>query len=74
MEYEDRRVWAAGCWFAADGGRVRLYLGIEDAVRSTRKSEEKSSPWRSMPTPAFGGMCSHRSPPHSGERMAMRWL
>ncbi|MFD7901577.1 glyoxalase [Kitasatospora sp. NPDC059747] len=27
-----------GCWFAADGGRVRLYLGIEDAFRPTAKA------------------------------------
>ncbi|MEU8515705.1 glyoxalase [Kitasatospora sp. NPDC048722] len=27
-----------GCWFAADGGRVRLYLGIEDAFRPTTKA------------------------------------
>ncbi|MGK4578926.1 VOC family protein [Kitasatospora sp. HPMI-4] len=30
----DRR----GCWFAADGGRVRLYLGIEESFRPTTKA------------------------------------
>ncbi|MFJ9846709.1 VOC family protein [Kitasatospora sp. NPDC101155] len=26
-----------GCWFAADDGRIRLYLGIEDGFRPTTK-------------------------------------
>ncbi|MFB7911037.1 glyoxalase [Kitasatospora sp. NPDC059146] len=27
-----------GCWFAADGGRVRLYLGIEERFRPSVKA------------------------------------
>ncbi|GAA1983458.1 VOC family protein [Kitasatospora viridis] len=27
-----------GCWFAADGGRVRIYLGIEEGFRPTHKA------------------------------------
>lgn len=27
-----------GCWFAADGGRVRLYLGIEQGFRPNTKA------------------------------------
>ncbi|MFD4395294.1 glyoxalase [Kitasatospora sp. NPDC058478] len=27
-----------GCWFAADGGRVRLYLGIEERFRPSTKA------------------------------------
>ncbi|MFI9359490.1 glyoxalase [Kitasatospora sp. NPDC053057] len=27
-----------GCWFAADGGRVRLYLGIEERFRPNTKA------------------------------------
>ncbi|MFB7125460.1 VOC family protein [Kitasatospora sp. NPDC056273] len=27
-----------GCWFAADGGRVRLYLGVEERFRPSTKA------------------------------------
>jgi catechol 2,3-dioxygenase-like lactoylglutathione lyase family enzyme len=27
-----------GCWFAADGGRIRLYLGIEERFRPATKA------------------------------------
>ncbi|MGA5817638.1 glyoxalase [Kitasatospora sp. NPDC094028] len=29
---------SGGCWFAADGGRVRLYLGIDARFRPTTKA------------------------------------